>query len=133
MVNAGMERNLAAEGFHVLDSINRLYTHYAGAVAVRRPWTEQHPDLLGRYLRASVRALLWTKDPANATEVAALSGGRDDTPLDAAVGPPQPPPFSWEALQEMLTMRQAVGLLHGPPVPRRFADDRYYREAIVAL
>ncbi len=133
MINAGGERALAAEGFHVLDSINPLYQHYAGISAVRRHWAEEHPDLLVRYVRAYLRALLWTKDPENAVAVAAMTGRRNDTPLAAAVGAPVPPAFSWEGLQEMLDMRRNVGLLRGAPDPRRFADDRYYREAVATL
>lgn len=133
MVNAGLERSLAAEGFHVLDSINRLYTHYAGTAAVRRRWAAERPDLLGRYLRAHLRALLWTRDPAHAEEVAALSGRRAEPAAVAAEGAGQPPPFAWEGLEEMLAMRRDVGLLRGAPDPRRFADDRFYREAAAAL
>jgi hypothetical protein len=33
----------------------------------------------------------------------------------------------------MLNMRKDIGLLHGAPDPRRFADDRDYREAVLAL
>jgi ABC-type nitrate/sulfonate/bicarbonate transport system substrate-binding protein len=133
MLSAGAERSLADQGFHVLDSINRLYTHHAGISAVRRRWAEGHPDLLGRYLRAHLRGLLWTKDPATAAAVAEMTGRRDDAALAAAVGAPEPPPFSWDGLQEMLNMRQDIGLLRGAPDPRRFADDRYYREAAAAL
>jgi ABC-type nitrate/sulfonate/bicarbonate transport system substrate-binding protein len=133
MINAGGERALAPDGFHVLDSINPLYQHYAGISAVRRGWAEEHPDLLVRYLRAYLRALVWTKDPANATAFAELTGRRDDAPLTEAVGTPAPPPFSWAGLQEMLDMRQSVGLLRGAPDPRRFADDRFYREAVAGL
>ncbi len=111
MINAGGERSLTPDGFHVLDSINPLYAHYAGISAVRRSWANEHPDLLVRYLRAYLRAVVSTKDAADAT----------------------PPRFSWEGLQEMLDMRREVGLLRGARDPRRFADDRFYREAVAGL
>ncbi len=46
------------------------------------------------------------------------------------MGAPTPPPFAWEGLREMLEMRRDVGLLRGAPDPRRFADDRYYLDAV---
>jgi ABC-type nitrate/sulfonate/bicarbonate transport system substrate-binding protein len=104
MVGAG--RDNTADGFRVLDSINRLYSHYAGSCATRRDWAETNQDLLVRYIRAQLRA------------IAALAGG------DEA------PPFAWDGLREMMQARQDVGFLRGPADPHRFADDTFYRRAI---
>ena len=104
MVGSG--RDAAADGFRVLDSINRLYTHYAGSTAARREWAAGNEALLVRYLRAQLKA------------AASLSGG------DAV------PSFSWEGLREMIQTRADVGWLRGPVDPRRFADDRYFQLAV---
>jgi ABC-type nitrate/sulfonate/bicarbonate transport system substrate-binding protein len=131
MISAGQERALEPEGFKVLDNINRLYTHYAGSTAVRRDWAEANRDLLVRYLRAHLQAMRWAEDPANADELARIQGGarrRESGATTWAV-----PPFEWDGLQAMLETRQTVGLLRGAPDPRRFADDRYYQEALQGL
>jgi ABC-type nitrate/sulfonate/bicarbonate transport system substrate-binding protein len=107
MISAGQETQLVDEGFRVLDSIDRLYTNYAGSAAVRRSWLESSQDALLRFLRAHLRAL--------------RSSGREA------------PPFSWEGLTEMLETRQEVGLLRGPVDPHRFADDSFYRDAVASL
>jgi ABC-type nitrate/sulfonate/bicarbonate transport system substrate-binding protein len=129
MLSAGAERSLG-EGFQVLDNINRLYQHPVGISAVRRSWVENKADVLVRYLRATLRAHQWTRDPANTTELAALSG-RPASGGQATRGKPEP--FSWEGLREMLEMRQSVGLLRGAPDPARFADDSFYNEAVASL
>src|SRR5581483_10260730 len=109
MVGSEQAKGLASDGFRVLDSINRLYTHYAGSTAVRRAWAEANEALLLRYLRAHLR------------------GAR------AEAGAGSAPSFGWEGLQEMLDMRRDVGLLRGAADPHRFADDRYFRQALGAL
>ncbi len=111
MVGSGQSGPLAADGFHVLDTINRLFTHYAGSAAVRRRWAADHGDLLVRYLRAHL-----------------LGGLEADT-----AGAGKPPPFGWNGLQEMMELRRSVGLLRGPADPHPFADDGYYREAVASL
>jgi ABC-type nitrate/sulfonate/bicarbonate transport system substrate-binding protein len=110
MVGSNQSAALAADGFRVLDTINRLFTHYAGAAAVRRQWAQGHGELLVRYLRSHLRGALTEAGDA-----------------------PKPPPFDWAGLQEMLELRQSVGLLRGPADPRPFADDGYYREAVASL
>ena len=105
----GSRSDAAAEGFRVLDSINRLYTHYAGSTATRREWAAANADLLVRYLRAQLRA------------AASVNGG------DAA------PSFSWEGLREMIQTREDVGWLRGPVDPHRFADDTYFLRAAEGL
>ena len=107
MVGSG--RDAAADGFRVLDSINRLYTHYAGSTATRREWAAANADLLVRYLRAQIKA------------AGSVSG--DDAR----------PSFSWEGLREMIQTRQDVGWLRGPVDARRFADDTYFRRAVEGL
>ena len=102
----GKGRDNAADGLRVLDTINRLYTNYAGSCATRRDWASANEDLLVRYLRAQLRAS------------AALAGGGG------------PPPFAREGLREMMQTRQDVGFLRGPVDPDRFVDDRFYQRAI---
>ena len=105
----GSRSDAAAEGFRVLDSINRLYTHYAGSTATRRDWAAANADLLVRYLRAQLRA------------AASISGG------DAA------PRFAWEGLREMIQTREDVGWLRGAVDAHRFADDTYFLLAAEGL
>ena len=57
MIGDAQAQQLPGEGFRILDNINRLYTNYAGAAAVRRAWLDGNADLLLRYLRAHLRAL----------------------------------------------------------------------------
>jgi ABC-type nitrate/sulfonate/bicarbonate transport system substrate-binding protein len=76
MVGEGWERQLADQGFHELDHIKRLYKNYANIATVRRQWATENPDLVVRYLRAHMRALLWLDDPANAGEAAELGARR---------------------------------------------------------
>lgn len=110
MVGSNQSASLAAEGFRVLDSINRLYTHYAGAAAVRRQWAEEQSAVLIRYLRS---VILSTRRGA--------SGGR------GAEG------FDWAGLEEMMQMRRDLGMLRGAVDPHRFADDSYYNRAVDSL
>src|SRR5206468_1034439 len=57
MLSSLQTKELVGQGFRILDSINRLYTHYAGGVAARREWAQQNQGLLVRYLRAHVRGI----------------------------------------------------------------------------
>lgn len=109
MIGSAQAATLPAEGFRILDTINRLFTHYAGSTAVRRQWARDNPDLLVRYLRAHTRG-------AMAAE--ALNG---------------PPEFDWDGLQEMLVLRGKVGLRSGPADTHGFADDSYYRKAVASI
>jgi ABC-type nitrate/sulfonate/bicarbonate transport system substrate-binding protein len=129
MISAGQERGLESDGIKVLDSINRLYTRYAGSTVVQRDWAVQNPELLLRFLRAYLRAMMWADNPAHAKELATISGGRRGE--DAGKG--TIPPFEWQGLQAMLETRRDVGLLRGDPDPHRFADDRYFIEALRGL
>ena len=113
MIGAGQTPELEAAGCHVLDSINRLYTHYAATVVVRREWAEQTLDLLLRYLRAHLRAQRWQ--------------ARHSDP-SASV-----PPFEWEGMRQMMETRRAAGWLRGPVDPHRFATQRYYDQAVAGL
>ena len=127
MLGAGQERQLADLGFHVLDSIKRLYTRYANIAVTRREWAQENPELVVRYLRAHMRALLWLDNPQNAAEAeqfGARGGGVRFT---------TPPPFEWEGLREMMGTRRDAGLLRGPVDPHRFADDSYYVKAMEEL
>src|SRR5579871_1792291 len=116
MIGSAQSRELQAAGFPMLDSINRLYTHYAGSTATRRDWAERNPDLLARYLQAHLRGMQWGAAQEN-------PGG----------GPPPVPGFAWEGLREMLETRRAVGLLRGPVDPHRFATQEYYDRAVASL
>ena len=107
MINSGSD--LAADGFRVLDTINRLYTNYAGPCAARRDWTAANEDLVVRYLRAQLRA------------AASLAGDG------------WAPSFSWAGLTEIMEMRRDVGFLRGAVDPYRFADDSSYRRAVEGL
>jgi hypothetical protein len=127
MLNTGAERGLADQGFYILDSIKHIYTNYAIMAAVRRQWADEHPDLVVRYLRAHLRALLWIEDPANAVAASDLGARPSGQRLNA------PPAFAWEGLREMMAVRRDAGLLRGAVDPHRFADDRYYREATQAV
>jgi len=93
MLNRGGERELVELGFHVLDDIKRLYAHYANIAVARRPWVAENPELVVRYLRAHMRALLWLDDPATASEAAHFA-----TP-GRSRGFRTPPPFEWEGLR----------------------------------
>jgi len=109
MIGEAQAEEIAKDGFRILDSINRLYTNYAGSAAVHRSWLERHEDLLLRYLRAHLRGL------------------RSNS------GQSTPPHFSWEGLTEMLQTRKDVGLLRGPVDPHRFADESYFQRALASL
>ena len=107
MVGSG--RDAAADGFRVLDSINRLYTTYAGSAATRREWAAANEGLLVRYIRAQLKAAAAANDDAKA------------------------PSFCWEGLREMIAMRRDVGWLRGTVDPHRFADDSYFLRAAEGL
>lgn len=109
MIGSAQAAALPSEGFRILDSINRLFTHYAGGTGVRRQWARDNPDLLVRYLRAHTRGAM------------------------AAERLSSPPVFDWDGLQEMLVLRGSVGLRTGPADAHRFADDGYYRQAVESL
>jgi ABC-type nitrate/sulfonate/bicarbonate transport system substrate-binding protein len=128
MLNVGAERGLADLGFYILDSIKRLYRNYATPLVVRREWAESNAELLVRYLRAHMRAVLWIEDPANAQEAAQYQAR-----ATLVKGTPIPPPFAWEGLREMLEIRQKAGMLRGAPDPHRFADERYYQQVLGTL
>ncbi len=127
MLGVGQEKRLADRGFHVLDSIKRLYTNYAHVGVVRRQWALENPDLVVRYLRAHLRAMLWLDDPANAAEAVRFAARGGSPPISA------PPPFAWEGLREMMATRRDAGLLRGAVDPHRFADDSYYLRAVETL
>jgi ABC-type nitrate/sulfonate/bicarbonate transport system substrate-binding protein len=111
MLATSQAAGLKAEGFRILDSINRLYTRYASAAAVRRQWAQERSELLVRYLRTVIRS--------------GQSGGASDG--RGAEG------FEWDGLAEMMQMRRDLGMLRGPADPRRFADDSYYNRAVESL
>jgi ABC-type nitrate/sulfonate/bicarbonate transport system substrate-binding protein len=95
-------------GLHAIDSIGRLYTHYASIVVVQPDWADKHEDLLLRYLRAHLRA-------------------------NHSLNPTMPLVFAWDGLREMMEMRKKVGFLRGPVEPDRFATERYFAKAVGAL
>ncbi|MEA2638873.1 MAG: hypothetical protein QOF51_267 [Chloroflexota bacterium] len=128
MLGAGSERGLADQGFHVLDSIKRLYTNYATIGAVHRQQAQENPGLIVRYLRAHMRGLRWLEDPANAKEAEEFGMRRVGTPHPGGA-----PPFEWEGIRQMMGIRRDAGLLRGPVDPHRFADDSYYLKAIEGL
>jgi ABC-type nitrate/sulfonate/bicarbonate transport system substrate-binding protein len=107
MIGSEAANALLAEGYRRLDTINRLYTHYAGSTAARRDWVATNSDLLLRYLRAHLRG-------------SKLTGA-------------SPAPFGWDGIQEMMVMRKEVGLLRGAADARRFADDSYFKQALAAI
>ena len=92
-------------GMWVLDSIARLFTHYASVIVVRREWAEANQPLLLRYLSAHLAA------------GAELSGSKDFF-------------FAWDGLREMMEMRAKVGFLRGPVDPTRFATDKFFRLSV---
>lgn len=92
------------DGMWVMDSIARLYTHYASIVVVRREWAEANESLLLRYLRAHLGA------------TAAHEGVNQLS-------------FAWDGLREMMEMRAKVGYLRGDIDPTRFATERYFDQA----
>ena len=106
VIGEAQAKEMVAQGFPSLDSINRLYTNHAGSAAVRHSWVEHKQDLLLRYLRAHLRAL-------KATGVT--------------------PTFSWDGLAETVQMRHDVGLLRGPVDPHRFANDMWFKIALEDL
>ncbi len=128
MLNVGQENTLADVGFHVLDSIKHLYQNYATTATARRQWVHEHEPVLVRYLRAHMRAILWIEDPANAEEARQYQAR-----ATLVKGTPKPPPFAWEGIREMMDTRREAGLLRGAVDPHRFAEDRYYREAVAGL
>lgn len=95
-------------GLHVIDSIGRLYTHYASIAVVTRAWAATHEDLLLRYLRAHLGAV-------------------------RSLNPTMPIAFAWEGLREMMEMRGNVGFLRGELDPERFATEQYFAQAVGAL
>ncbi|HEY3116815.1 MAG TPA: ABC transporter substrate-binding protein [Chloroflexota bacterium] len=110
MIGAGQYPELREHGCKVLDTINRLFTNYAGSAAVRRSWARDHEELLVRYLRAHLRS----------TEAAASSG--DSAPF-----------FSWDGLQEMMDVRVRAGLIPAGTDVRPFANDTYFQTALASL
>ncbi len=104
MVGSGQSGELAARGYRLLDSINRLYTRYASIAAVRRDWAVQNAELLVRYLRAHLQG---------------AGGGQ--------------PAFEWDGLRQMMETRRQVGLLRGPVDPHRFATSDYFDRAVAGL
>jgi ABC-type nitrate/sulfonate/bicarbonate transport system substrate-binding protein len=127
MLNDGWQRQLGDGGFHELDHIRRLYRSYANIATSRSQWATENPDLVVRYLRAHMRALLWLDDPANAAEASQLGARGGGTRL------PMPPPFAWDGLREMMEIRRQAGLLRGAVDPHRFADESYYQKAVAGL
>lgn len=62
-----------AAGFRLLDSSSRLFESYQGGViAATRGFAAAHPDRVRAFLRAYLRGLGWTLDPANRAEAEAL-------------------------------------------------------------
>ncbi len=127
MLNRGAERELVDLGFHVLDDIKRIYTHYANIAVSRRQWVVDNPEIVVRYLRAHMRALLWLDDPASASDADHFAAPGRSRGFRTA------PPFEWDGLREMMQTRRDAGLLRGPVDLKRFADDSYYVKATEGL
>ncbi|MEE8518029.1 MAG: PhnD/SsuA/transferrin family substrate-binding protein [Dehalococcoidia bacterium] len=107
MINEG--RDLGDKGLWAMDTINRLYTRYAGSIAVTREWASANEELAVRYLRTQVKATA------------------------AVQGDGWKPSFSWEGLKAMMQTRQDVGWLRGAVDPHRFADETLFNKAVASL
>jgi ABC-type nitrate/sulfonate/bicarbonate transport system substrate-binding protein len=107
MISEG--RDLGDKGLWVMDTINRLYTHYAGTIAMRRDWAAANEELAVRYLRTQIRATV------------------------AVRGEGWTPSFAWEGLTAMMQTRADVGWLRGAVDPHRFADQSLFDKAVASL
>ncbi len=61
------------QGFHVLDTSTNIFPAYqGGSFAASRKWAAANPDALKGYIRAYLKGLEWTLDPANREAASAL-------------------------------------------------------------
>lgn len=73
-------------GFNVLDvSSNHFDSYQGGSVAARRAYAAENPETVKAFIRAYLKGLAWTLDPANREAGAALLQGRMPDIQPAAV------------------------------------------------
>jgi len=73
-------------GFNVLDvSSNHFASYQGGTIAARRAYAEENPETVKAFIRAYLKGLAWTLDPANREAGAALLQSRMPDIQPAAV------------------------------------------------
>jgi len=73
-------------GFNVLDvSSNHFASYQGGTIAARRAYTAENPETVKAFIRAYLKGLAWTLDPANRETGAALLQSRMPDIQPAAV------------------------------------------------
>jgi ABC-type nitrate/sulfonate/bicarbonate transport system substrate-binding protein len=123
--------------------VDILGPYQAGAAYTLRPWAEQNPRLLERYIAAFVEAVRWSRDSANRNEAVALLVERlklspdiaaqsYDLMQDASFGFAPDARFNPEGFRNVLALRAEV---EGgtPSPPERYVDLSYYQRALTLV
>jgi ABC-type nitrate/sulfonate/bicarbonate transport system substrate-binding protein len=117
---------------------------YLGTVPyVLRGWATANAAVLTDYLAACIEGLRWILDPANKAEAGLLIAERLNVPTDIATeilgvatdpksGLAKDATFDLEGLKTVLRLR-ATYEGREPPVPDRYFDLSYHRQALAAL
>ncbi len=131
---ADVERAQAL-GLHSLGSSRDHLPEYPGTQGgTTRRWAEAHPDVLVRFIRASVAASQWAKEPANRAAAIALyrdlTGANQETAEEAYATLIPDATIDVRGIQTILDLRVALGFMQPPAPPAsRFYDTRYWEAA----
>jgi ABC-type nitrate/sulfonate/bicarbonate transport system substrate-binding protein len=133
-------------GFKLLARSEDYVQHYArGLGATRREWANTHEDLLVRFIRATIRATDWVRDPKNKEELIQLlvpenrnNRARAEEMYEESISPrfgltPRSR-IDMEGIRTVLQLRETAGLMKPPlPTPDKYVDERFYKKALATL
>jgi ABC-type nitrate/sulfonate/bicarbonate transport system substrate-binding protein len=137
--------NALERGCHLLARGDQIVPCYqATGGAARRPWAEQHRDVLVRYIRATIEATRWCFEPKNRSQAIQLLGKHNgiegraaentlDALLDPGYGIYPEVELNLSGVEAALELRAEMGFLNRPvPAVGKYVDLSYYRQAVEA-
>jgi NitT/TauT family transport system substrate-binding protein len=138
--------DIKKRGFKLLARSEDHVQHYArGLGATRREWANANEDRLVRFIRATIRATDWVKDPKNKEEVIkilipenrnnkARAEEMYEESISARFGLTPRSRIDMEGIRTVLQLRETAGLMKPPlPKPEKYIDDRFYNKALATL
>ena len=131
------------QGFHVLDTSSNVFPVYqGGSFAASRKWAAENPDTLKSYIRAYLKGLEWTLEPANREAASALLqknmpeirpqvvGAVLDSLLSPRSGLTPNAAMLMDGVDIVLDLRSRYGTGVKLTDPSKYIDLTYYNEAI---
>jgi ABC-type nitrate/sulfonate/bicarbonate transport system substrate-binding protein len=138
--------DIKKRGFKLLARSEDHVQHYArGLGATRREWADANEDRLVRFIRATIRATDWVKDPKNKEELIQILIPENrnnkaravemyEESISARFGLTPRSRIDMDGIRTVLQLRETAGLMKPPlPKPEKYIEERFYKKALATL